>query len=179
MLVDILGPSPHTDMERLKLEDEDFLPAGMKDWNKRESSEWWFYFSVIYHLYFGDINGEFAWNRNKIKANVSNQSIMPALQAESFEFCHKQLLPAFAGKCALCVLLMWQVSYRSNQREKRLTFLLTFWISIDRTKKLIWKMNRAQLFIGRLPKEVRKSELEQIFGRYGRVTRCDVRIGKF
>jgi len=38
-------------------------------------------------------------------------------------------------------------------------------------------MNRAQLFIGRLPKEVRRSDMEQIFGRYGRVTRCDIRVG--
>jgi len=38
-------------------------------------------------------------------------------------------------------------------------------------------MNRAQLFVGRLPKDVRRNDLEQIFGRYGRVTRCDIRVG--
>jgi len=40
MLVDVLGPSPHMDLEKLKLEDNDFLPAGMKDWNKAENDSW-------------------------------------------------------------------------------------------------------------------------------------------
>jgi len=37
MLVDVLGPSPHVDLDKLKLEDADFLPAGMKGWNKNEN----------------------------------------------------------------------------------------------------------------------------------------------
>jgi len=38
-------------------------------------------------------------------------------------------------------------------------------------------MQRAQLFIGRLPRETRRGDLEDVFKRYGRVTRCDVRMG--
>lgn len=37
--------------------------------------------------------------------------------------------------------------------------------------------NRAQLFIGRLPKDIRVRELEAIFERYGRLLRCDVKYG--
>lgn len=36
MLVDVLGPSPHIDLEKLALADADFLPAGMKSWNKSD-----------------------------------------------------------------------------------------------------------------------------------------------
>ena len=35
------------------------------------------------------------------------------------------------------------------------------------------------LFIGRLPRDMRPSELEDIFHRYGRVTRCDIKAGGY
>jgi len=34
MLVDVLGPSPHIDMDKLTLEDADFLPPGLAAWNE-------------------------------------------------------------------------------------------------------------------------------------------------
>ena len=36
-----------------------------------------------------------------------------------------------------------------------------------------------QLFIGRLPRSFRSRELEDIFYKYGRMTRCDVKQGEF
>jgi len=36
---------------------------------------------------------------------------------------------------------------------------------------------RAQLFVGRLGKDVRTRDLEDIFNRYGRLTRCDIKVG--
>jgi len=36
----------------------------------------------------------------------------------------------------------------------------------------------TQLFIGRLPLEVRQRELEDIFYRYGKLARCDIKYGK-
>ena len=35
-----------------------------------------------------------------------------------------------------------------------------------------------QLFIGRLPRTTRSRDLEDIFYRYGRMTRCDVKQGE-
>ncbi|XP_002399999.2 serine/arginine-rich splicing factor RS2Z33 isoform X2 [Ixodes scapularis] len=36
---------------------------------------------------------------------------------------------------------------------------------------------RGQLFIGRLPLECRERDVEQVFERYGRLLRCDVKYG--
>lgn len=38
--------------------------------------------------------------------------------------------------------------------------------------------SRAQLFIGRLDKNVRSKELEDIFSRYGKLLRCDIKYGR-
>ncbi|XP_064480930.1 probable splicing factor, arginine/serine-rich 5 [Ornithodoros turicata] len=37
--------------------------------------------------------------------------------------------------------------------------------------------SRAQLFIGRLPLDTRERDVEQVFERYGRLLRCDVKYG--
>lgn len=34
MLVDVLGPSPHVDMDKLAFEDDNFLPPGLASWNQ-------------------------------------------------------------------------------------------------------------------------------------------------
>ena len=36
----------------------------------------------------------------------------------------------------------------------------------------------AQLFIGRLSKATRQRDLENVFGDYGRMLRCDLKFGK-
>ena len=36
-----------------------------------------------------------------------------------------------------------------------------------------------QLFVGRLPRGTRSSELEDVFYKYGKMTRCDVKQGLF
>ncbi|PVZ96921.1 hypothetical protein BB558_007157 [Smittium angustum] len=36
---------------------------------------------------------------------------------------------------------------------------------------------KAQLFVGRLPQNIRSSELEDIFGAHGKLTRCDIKRG--
>ncbi|KAK8769627.1 hypothetical protein V5799_013907 [Amblyomma americanum] len=36
---------------------------------------------------------------------------------------------------------------------------------------------RGQLFIGRLPLDTRERDVEQVFERYGRLLRCDVKYG--
>lgn len=43
-----------------------------------------------------------------------------------------------------------------------------------------WFQNssRAQLFVGRLDKGTRTKELEDIFGRYGKLMRCDIKFGR-
>ncbi|KAI8325438.1 hypothetical protein GQ54DRAFT_243677, partial [Martensiomyces pterosporus] len=35
----------------------------------------------------------------------------------------------------------------------------------------------SQLFIGRLPRDMRSSDLERIFEKFGKLTRCDVKRG--
>ncbi|KAJ2395850.1 hypothetical protein GGI05_001390 [Coemansia sp. RSA 2603] len=35
----------------------------------------------------------------------------------------------------------------------------------------------TQLFVGRLPREMRSSELERIFEKHGKLSRCDVKQG--
>jgi RNA recognition motif-containing protein len=35
-----------------------------------------------------------------------------------------------------------------------------------------------QLFIGRLPMDMRASELEDIFIKHGKLTRCDIKVSK-
>lgn len=39
--------------------------------------------------------------------------------------------------------------------------------------------SRAQLFVGRLPIDIRERDVEQVFEKYGRLLRCDVKYGKF
>ena len=36
-----------------------------------------------------------------------------------------------------------------------------------------------QLFVGRLPRGCRNRDLEDIFYKYGKMTRCDVKTGRF
>lgn len=36
----------------------------------------------------------------------------------------------------------------------------------------------SALFVGRLPSDCRARELEDFFGKYGRLTRCDIKRGK-
>lgn len=38
--------------------------------------------------------------------------------------------------------------------------------------------NRAQLFVGRLSRDVKVQDLEDIFERYGKLLRCDIKYGK-
>ncbi|KAJ1772146.1 hypothetical protein IW140_001212 [Coemansia sp. RSA 1813] len=38
-------------------------------------------------------------------------------------------------------------------------------------------MSSIQLFVGRLPREIRSSELEEIFEKYGKLSRCDIKRG--
>jgi len=40
-------------------------------------------------------------------------------------------------------------------------------------------MSRSQLFVGRLPIDIREREVEQVFDKYGRLLRCDVKYGMF
>ncbi|OMH84664.1 Serine/arginine-rich splicing factor [Zancudomyces culisetae] len=35
----------------------------------------------------------------------------------------------------------------------------------------------SQLFVGRLPRDIRSSELEDLFSRYGKLSRCDIKRG--
>jgi len=39
--------------------------------------------------------------------------------------------------------------------------------------------SRAQLFIGRLPIDIRERDVEQVFEKYGRMLRCDVKYGMY
>ncbi len=43
---------------------------------------------------------------------------------------------------------------------------------------LVCIMAADQLFIGRLPRTCRNRDLEDIFYKYGRMTRCDVKQGE-
>ena len=45
--------------------------------------------------------------------------------------------------------------------------------------KVVSEMSREenQLFVGRLPRGTRSSELEDVFYKYGKMTRCDVKQG--
>ena len=36
----------------------------------------------------------------------------------------------------------------------------------------------ASLFVGKLSYDCRPRELEELFGKYGRITRCDIKRGK-
>lgn len=38
---------------------------------------------------------------------------------------------------------------------------------------------RAQLFVGRLPIDIRERDVEQVFEKYGRLIRCDVKYGLY
>lgn len=38
-------------------------------------------------------------------------------------------------------------------------------------------MGTTQLFVGRLPRDMRSSELEKVFTKYGNMSRCDVKRG--
>lgn len=38
--------------------------------------------------------------------------------------------------------------------------------------------NGGSLFVGRLAFDCRTRELEDLFGKYGRITRCDIKRGK-
>lgn len=38
--------------------------------------------------------------------------------------------------------------------------------------------NGGSLFVGRLAFDCRTRELEELFGKYGRITRCDIKRGK-
>ena len=38
---------------------------------------------------------------------------------------------------------------------------------------------RAQLFVGRLPIDIRERDVEQVFEKYGRLLRCDVKYGLY
>ena len=38
--------------------------------------------------------------------------------------------------------------------------------------------NTGHLFVGRLNKRVKVTDVEEIFGQYGRMCRCDVKYGK-
>lgn len=56
----------------------------------------------------------------------------------------------------------------------------------DSTSNVYWTIpnwrnmpRRRQLFVGRLPRSTTSRDLEDIFYRYGRMTRCDVKSGKF
>lgn len=40
------------------------------------------------------------------------------------------------------------------------------------------KYSQNQLFVGRLPRECKERDLEDIFYRYGKLMRCDVKTGK-
>jgi RNA recognition motif-containing protein len=40
-------------------------------------------------------------------------------------------------------------------------------------------MGDAQVFIARLPRDTRADDLEEVFKKYGPLTRCDVRSGEF
>ncbi|GIY21121.1 glycine-rich RNA-binding protein RZ1B [Caerostris darwini] len=39
--------------------------------------------------------------------------------------------------------------------------------------------SRSQLFVGRLPIDIREKDVEQVFEQYGRLLRCDVKYGMF
>ncbi|XP_054724029.1 serine/arginine-rich splicing factor 4-like [Uloborus diversus] len=39
--------------------------------------------------------------------------------------------------------------------------------------------SRAQLFVGRLPIDIRERDVEQVFEKYGRLLRCDVKYGMY
>ena len=39
-------------------------------------------------------------------------------------------------------------------------------------------MSNNQLFVGRLTLDTRSSDLEKIFEKYGKLTRCDVKPGR-
>ncbi|GFQ89949.1 uncharacterized protein TNCT_687902 [Trichonephila clavata] len=39
--------------------------------------------------------------------------------------------------------------------------------------------SRSQLFVGRLPIDIRERDVEQVFEKYGRLLRCDVKYGMF
>ena len=62
----------------------------------------------------------------------------------------------------------------SNARSK---LILMLCCGADSLRKMSGR-DENQLFIGRLPRGSRTSELEDVFYKYGKMTRCDVKQGE-